>query len=82
MRDRLQRTHDLAVHDAGRQRVELARQHCDARLVEQREPGADVTVEQDAARARNATDRGSRAIMSRAELDRASRVLACRRRIA
>src|SRR6185503_1631192 len=45
LRERLQRAHDLAVDHPGRHRIDLAREHRDAGLVEGLEPVADLAAD-------------------------------------
>ena len=50
LRQSLQRAHQLAVHDAGRQRVELAGRHRHPGLLEQGQASLDLAVEDQQAR--------------------------------
>ena len=69
LRQSLQRAHQLAVHDAGRERVELARGRRHPGLFEQGQAALDVTVEDQQSRLRDASDGGGRGVAPRAHLD-------------
>ncbi len=76
LRDRLQRTYELAVHDSGEEGIELAGDRDDGRFIEQLEALLDVAIQDEAARLRDSADRGRGGIVLRAQLDRASGPLA------
>ena len=65
----LKRAYQLAVHDPGRQRVEITRCHSHAGFVEERETRFDITVENEQTRRCDPPDGGGRVVTYRADVD-------------
>jgi hypothetical protein len=78
----LQRAHELAVDDARRERIQLARGRRDPDFIEKGEPLLDFAGEHEPARLGDPADRRCRRIGSRADLDRAAGPRACAVRVA
>ena len=73
VRQPLERAHELAVHDPRRQRVEVARGGRRPRLVEQRQPSVDLSVEDQQARLGYPADGGSGRVALGADFDGSTR---------
>src|SRR5688500_9910056 len=70
LRDRLKRTDDFAIHDAGEERIELARHRRDARFIEQLQPACNIAFEDETAGLCDSTDGGSGRSMLFTSFDR------------
>jgi hypothetical protein len=71
LRESLQRTDDLAVHESRRERIEVPGDGCHPRLVEQGQTFLDIAAEDAQPRRRHPSDRARRRIAPGADLDRA-----------
>ncbi len=70
LRESLQGTDELAVDDPGRERIQLAGSRGHPCFLEERQPLADLAVEDEAACLRDPADGGSSRITARTDLDR------------
>ena len=70
LRQSLQGAHELAVHDPGGERIEIAGDRRHADVVEQRESVRDIAVQDAQSRSRHPTDGAGRGVVLRAHRDR------------
>jgi hypothetical protein len=80
--ERLQRTHHLAVHQSGPERIELAGHRRGRCFVEQREASRDIALQDEAPCLRDTSDRRGSRVTTRARLDGSPGPLSCALEIA